>query len=152
MLFFFAAAAALQTFAALAAPSGTEPLTIPVSDIHKRDLSGHEKHPYFEIYKRWLETPVGSHMTRDTDNILDEHPNLVSVECRQGEANCLLVSRVSLPPQVSDAMAEPSLDKRWWSNARDLFISTHLKTYEGNDEDVNPPMGHEHYLDANIKV
>lgn len=151
-MLFLLAAAALQPFMALAAPSATEPLSVPISHITKRDLTGHEQHPDFPLYQRWLQSPVGSKMKRDTDAFLKEHPNLDSIECRRHIDNCLLVSRASLPPRFASAVAEPIVEKRWWENAHNLFISTHLKTYEGNDEDVNPPMGHEHYLDANIRV
>jgi hypothetical protein len=94
-------------------------------------------------------------MKRNPDSFLEKHPNLVSIECHQGEFNCLLVSMASLPPNLAGALAEPSVDKRsWWDSqqTKNLLTSTHLKTYEGNDEDVNPPLGHEHYLDLDIKV
>lgn len=179
-MLFFLAAAALQPFLAFAAPSVTDPLSILVSDIMKRDLSGHEEHPYFDVYQRWLKSPIGSQVRRATGDFLEEHPSLVSIECRAENDNCLLVSRAALPeppapvfslalPATPSIAEPPSPDPpsipetpsfpetpvsphSWWGNAHNLVISTHLKTYEGNDEDVDPPLGHEHHLDANVKV
>lgn len=150
MLFLFAGTA-LQALVALAAPSPLEPLSVPVSDILKRDLSGHAEHPHFDMYRRWLESPVGSHLARDAHAFLEEHPNVVSVECHQGHSDCLLVSRVTLPPIISEELAESAIEKRWL-DPEDLFISTHLKTYEVDDRQEGSPTGHEHYLDANMKA
>lgn len=149
-MLFLLAAAALQSFAALAAPSSPDPLSVPVDDIVSGNLARHEEHHYFDVYKRWLESPIGSHMKRDADAFLEEHPSIAFVECHQGDANCFLVSRTSLPPRMVHELSEPSIEKR--DSNRDRFISTHLKTYEDNDEELSYPMGHEHYLDMNFKV
>lgn len=47
---FAAAAAALQPSVSLVAPEASAPLSVPVSGITRRDLSGHGEHPHFDMY------------------------------------------------------------------------------------------------------
>jgi hypothetical protein len=159
-----------------AVPREHPALVIPVHDIVRKDLSAHETHPHFELYTRWLETPVGSYIGRDPEAAFKKHSNVRSIDCNSKIGTCLITSTIPLAdPNKSKrendeiirileeqqkareedpaALFERAINKRS-GYADTLFTQLHLKTYHdmGNDGNDYSVSGFQHFIDWNLKV